>query len=223
MTPDYRLSLVQLAGQLRILRPWTTQAQSPLTETSWHNVWPRRSRSTTYSPTFSRVSVCGLRRSFGGVDVSELGPGTRPRPVALDLELVRLFHLPDLEKDDSGNYLLRCWGLRTSAVHTGEQNCGRVGSGWRRRTASPAGVAADVGARRADPATRFISPGFGGCRQCRRRCSLSGVLLTYLDESYTTERYLIAALIVPDAQARSLTAALDKVVEDAGLARPGQH
>jgi hypothetical protein len=41
------------------------------------------------------------------------------------------------------------------------------------------------------------------------------VLLTYLDESYTKKRYLIAALMVPDAQARSLTAALDKVVEDA--------
>jgi len=41
------------------------------------------------------------------------------------------------------------------------------------------------------------------------------VLLTYLDESYTKKRYLIAALMVPDAQARSLIAALDKVVEDA--------
>ena len=41
------------------------------------------------------------------------------------------------------------------------------------------------------------------------------MLLTYLDESYTKERYLIAAFMVPDAQARSLTAALDKVVKDA--------
>ena len=41
------------------------------------------------------------------------------------------------------------------------------------------------------------------------------MLLTYLDESYTKERHLIAALMVPDAQARSLTAALDKVVNDA--------
>ena len=46
------------------------------------------------------------------------------------------------------------------------------------------------------------------------------MLLTYLDESYTTERYLIAALMVPDAQARSLTAALDKVVEDAAWDYP---
>jgi hypothetical protein len=38
------------------------------------------------------------------------------------------------------------------------------------------------------------------------------MLLTYLDESYTKTRYLIAALLVPDADAGSLTAALDKVV-----------
>jgi hypothetical protein len=38
------------------------------------------------------------------------------------------------------------------------------------------------------------------------------VLLTYLDESYTKTRYLIAALLVPDSDARSLAMALDKVV-----------
>jgi hypothetical protein len=46
------------------------------------------------------------------------------------------------------------------------------------------------------------------------------VLLTYLDESYTKERYLIAALMVPDAQARGLTAALDKVVKGAAWDYP---
>jgi hypothetical protein len=46
------------------------------------------------------------------------------------------------------------------------------------------------------------------------------VLLTYLDESYTKTRYLIAALLVPDAQAKSLTAALDNVVEDAAWDYP---
>lgn len=40
------------------------------------------------------------------------------------------------------------------------------------------------------------------------------MLLTYLDESYTKERYFIAALLVPDGEAVSLTAALDKIVED---------
>jgi len=40
------------------------------------------------------------------------------------------------------------------------------------------------------------------------------MLLAYLDESYTADRYFIAALVVPDDQARPLTAALNKIVED---------
>jgi hypothetical protein len=41
------------------------------------------------------------------------------------------------------------------------------------------------------------------------------VLLTYVDESYTKERYFIAALLVPDTQASSLARALDRIVEEA--------
>jgi hypothetical protein len=51
------------------------------------------------------VSLRELRNSFGGLDISQLGPGTRPRPLGPDLELVRLFYLPDLDKDDAGNYV----------------------------------------------------------------------------------------------------------------------
>lgn len=40
------------------------------------------------------------------------------------------------------------------------------------------------------------------------------MLLTYVDESYTAERYYIAALMVPERQAASITAGLDKVVQD---------
>lgn len=42
------------------------------------------------------------------------------------------------------------------------------------------------------------------------------MLLTYLDESYTKQRYFIAALLVPDWQARSLTRSLDRIVADTG-------
>ncbi|MGL4176805.1 MAG: DUF3800 domain-containing protein [Dermatophilaceae bacterium] len=38
------------------------------------------------------------------------------------------------------------------------------------------------------------------------------MLLAYLDESYTKERYFIAAVLVPDASARPLTQALDGIV-----------
>jgi hypothetical protein len=41
------------------------------------------------------------------------------------------------------------------------------------------------------------------------------VQLTYVDESFTNSRYLIAALLVPDVEAASLGAALDTVVWDA--------
>lgn len=49
------------------------------------------------------------------------------------------------------------------------------------------------------------------------------MLLTYLDESYTKERYFIAGLLVPDAEARSLTIALDKIVEDTSWDHGGVH
>lgn len=41
------------------------------------------------------------------------------------------------------------------------------------------------------------------------------MLLTYVDESYTKKRYFLAALLVPENEAISLTAALDRVVFDA--------
>ena len=44
---------------------------------------------------------------------------------------------------------------------------------------------------------------------------MTSVLLTYVDESYTKERYLLAALVVPDHEANSLTAALDAVAGSA--------
>jgi len=40
------------------------------------------------------------------------------------------------------------------------------------------------------------------------------MLLTYVDESYTKDRYFIAALMVPATEAASLTGALDKIVAD---------
>jgi hypothetical protein len=41
------------------------------------------------------------------------------------------------------------------------------------------------------------------------------VLLTYVDESYTRERYLLAALVVPEGEVTPITAALDDVVQNA--------
>lgn len=47
------------------------------------------------------------------------------------------------------------------------------------------------------------------------------MLLAYLDESYTTERYFIAAVIVPEASARPLDEALENIVTKASLSYGG--
>ncbi|MGW5240668.1 DUF3800 domain-containing protein [Monashia sp. NPDC004114] len=44
------------------------------------------------------------------------------------------------------------------------------------------------------------------------------MLLTYVDESYTKERYFIAATLVDERQARSLTRTLDRIVADTASA-----
>ena len=43
------------------------------------------------------------------------------------------------------------------------------------------------------------------------------MLLTYVDESYTKERYFLAALRVPENEANSITGALNGVVMDAAI------
>ena len=48
--------------------------------------------------------------------------------------------------------------------------------------------------------------------------SLDGVLLTYVDESYTRDMYFVAALLCPGREAISLTGALDMVVAEAHTA-----
>ena len=53
------------------------------------------------------------------------------------------------------------------------------------------------------------------------RPNVNDVLLTYVDESYTAERYYIAALVVPEDAAASIIAGLDKVVEDTSWSHGG--
>lgn len=53
--------------------------------------------------------------------------------------------------------------------------------------------------------------------------NLVGVLLCYVDESYTHDHYYLAALVCPDDQALSLTEALDAVVARAAASFEGLH
>lgn len=46
------------------------------------------------------------------------------------------------------------------------------------------------------------------------------MLLAYLDESYTKERYYVGALIVPDTSAQPITDALDEIVRNAAAQHP---
>ena len=104
MTPDFRLSLSQW---------WLIHNPEALNDPSAASVdrdelariLAAEKPEHILFRQLARVLLRELRKSFGGLDVSQLGPGTRPRPMGLDLELVRLFYLPDLDHDDDGNYV----------------------------------------------------------------------------------------------------------------------
>lgn len=53
------------------------------------------------------------------------------------------------------------------------------------------------------------------------RGTVCAVLLAYVDESFTIDRYYIAALVVQDAAAASLISSLDKIVDDAAWSFSG--
>ena len=104
MTADYRLSLVQwwlthnpeaLNDPSAVSLDRDELAQCLAVEEPEHILFRH----------VARVSLRELRNTFGGVDISEIAPGTRPRPVGVELELVRLFYLPDLDRSDAGNYV----------------------------------------------------------------------------------------------------------------------
>lgn len=104
MTPDFRLSLAQW---------WLTDNPEALDDPSAASLdreelarllAAEKPEHILFRP-LARVSLRELGNGFGGLDVSQLGPGTRPRPIGPDLELVRLFYLPDLDQDDAGNYV----------------------------------------------------------------------------------------------------------------------
>lgn len=77
-------------------------------------------------PDLARVSLREIKNTYGNLDTSKLGPGLRPRPMGPDLEVVRLFYLPDLDKDDAGNYTFAA----EATVRTASVWVQRSGSWW---------------------------------------------------------------------------------------------
>lgn len=103
MTPEFRLSMVQY---------WITWNPAVLTDsrTCGLDRDALASKLAQPAPTHelfeqaAHVCLREITNSFGNLDVDDLGVGTRPRPVGPDTELVRLFYLPDLDRDPDGNY-----------------------------------------------------------------------------------------------------------------------
>src|ERR1700756_2367173 len=86
MSPDFRLCLVQL---------WLTHNPDALSDPSAASLdrdelaqcLAAEEPQHVLFRHVARVSLRELRNSFGGVDISEVAPGTRPRPIGVDLEL----------------------------------------------------------------------------------------------------------------------------------------
>lgn len=73
------------------------------------------------------ANVREIAEYFGGVHIDELAAGSRPRPIGVDLEMVRLFYTRDLKKDDNGHFRLfpgtiaRAFSVIVSGDHGGWQ------------------------------------------------------------------------------------------------------
>jgi len=88
-------------------------------------------------PYLATVSLRGIRSTYGDLDVTMLAPGLRARPIGPDLELVRLFYLPDLSVNEAGEYTLltgssaRCAPIITLSTRNGWRVAG-MGVGYLR-------------------------------------------------------------------------------------------
>lgn len=52
----------------------------------------------------ARVSLRDIRNSFDNLDLTQFGPSKRARPIGPNLELARLYYLPDLQQDGVDRY-----------------------------------------------------------------------------------------------------------------------
>jgi hypothetical protein len=103
MDPDFRLVMAQrwIMHNPEVLQDPTVSgldrdafAHDLASEYPTHPLWPH----------CGRVMLREITQACGGLEQERLGIGVRPRPIALDLELVRLFPLAELDRDESGQY-----------------------------------------------------------------------------------------------------------------------
>jgi hypothetical protein len=63
----------------------------------------------------AQVSLREIRNAYGNMDTDQLVPGLHPRAMGMDLEVVRLFYLPDLDRDKVGDYIFAAGAVARSA------------------------------------------------------------------------------------------------------------
>jgi hypothetical protein len=103
LTPDFRLAMAQA---------WLSRNPAALkdpqaADLDRDSLVRALAASSPEHPLFrplSRVSLREIRNSYDNLSTDQLGIASRPRPVGPDLELMRLFYLPDLDVDSNGNY-----------------------------------------------------------------------------------------------------------------------
>ncbi|MFE0203931.1 hypothetical protein [Streptomyces sp. NPDC058985] len=105
MTPDFRLAMAQ-AWLSRNPTALKDPQASGLDRDSLVRALAVDSPEHPLFRHLSRVSLREIRNSYDNLSTDQLGIASRPRPVGPDMELMRLFHLPDLDVDGSGNYSL---------------------------------------------------------------------------------------------------------------------
>jgi hypothetical protein len=115
MTPDFRLAMTQ---------GWLTRNPAALSAPSAVGLDRDQLASilSVENPEhdlfthLARVSMRDIRNAYGDLDVDQMGPGLRPRPIGANLELVRVFYLPDLGRDQQGNYVFAAGATARAAT-----------------------------------------------------------------------------------------------------------
>lgn len=110
MDPDFRLAYAQhwiVANSPQVLADPTVRGLTPdefaqrmADPRAGHPLWPHLARLV-------RRDLCGQTLANVGGPDRELGVGTRPRPIAPGLELVRLIPLDAVPQDASGMHVFR--------------------------------------------------------------------------------------------------------------------
>ena len=125
MTPDFRLAMTQ-GWLMHNPDAFGDPSAADLSRDELARILAAEKPEHNLFPHLARVSLREIRNSYGDLDTSQMGPGARPRPMGVGLELVRIFYLPDLDRDDEGNYVFAAGAVARAASVLVEQ----AGPAW---------------------------------------------------------------------------------------------